>query len=191
MTGTYRWAPESASSRSRYAPAGQSSVGTCTTGSQSVTTVLVGCTTAALFCLAPCTGPEDQTLRAPVPWYQPSRNAVTRKPLEVVETNSGNDSPVSTLAVPVYPSISCSAPRLRSCQCGSPGSEFSGTGGFHGRGERGQRGRMPGRRGAAEKLGGPGRDPGRHARRGQAEEGSPARLPFHPGKHATYEARYA
>src|SRR5579872_3062796 len=90
---------------------------------------------AALFCRAPCTGPEDQTLRAPVPWYQPIRNAVTRNPLEVVETNSGNDSPVSTLEVPVYPSISCSAPRLCSCQCGSPGSEFSGTGGFHGRGD--------------------------------------------------------
>src|ERR1700749_4887200 len=133
--GTYRCAPESASSLSRYAPAGQSSVGTCTTGSQSATTVLVGCTTAALFCRAPCTGPEDQTWRAPVPWYQPSRNAVTRKPVEVVETNSGNDSPVSTLAVPVFPSISCSAPRLCSCQCASPGSEFSGTGGFHVRGD--------------------------------------------------------
>src|SRR5215469_5956978 len=127
--GTYRCAPESASSRSRYAPAGQSSVGTWITGSQSVTTVLVGWVTAGRFCRPPRTGPEDQTRRAPVPWYQPSRNAVTRKPRDLAETNSGNGSPVSTLDLPAYPSMSCSPPRCRSAQCGSPGFEFSGAGG--------------------------------------------------------------
>ena len=50
------------------------------------------------------------------------------KPRAVVETNSGNDSPVSTLAWPAYPSISCSAPRCRTTHSEVPGSEFSGTG---------------------------------------------------------------
>src|SRR5215472_8802560 len=95
------------------------------TGSQSVCTVLVAPTTEALFCLPPRSVRDDQTLRAPVPWYQPSRKAVTRKPDDVVETNSGNDSPDSTLALPVYPSMACSLPRWRISQCGSPGSEFS------------------------------------------------------------------
>ena len=50
VTGTYRCAPESASSRSRYAPGGQSSVGTSADGSQSARTVLVEPTTLAPFC---------------------------------------------------------------------------------------------------------------------------------------------
>ena len=100
VTGTYRCAPESASSRSRYAPAGQSSVGTSTTGSHSVRTVLVEPVSPGAFCRWPRSEPDCQTWRAPSPPYQPSRNARTRNPDDVVETNSGNDSPVSTLAAP-------------------------------------------------------------------------------------------
>jgi len=59
--------------------------------------------------------------------YQPSRNALARNPDEVVETNNGNDSPVSTLAAPAYPSIACGDPRWRISQSGSPTSEFSET----------------------------------------------------------------
>ena len=44
------------------------------------------------------------------------------------ETNSGNDSPDSTLARPAYPSISCSAPRLLTGQSAAPGSRASVTG---------------------------------------------------------------
>src|SRR5215469_9173999 len=133
VTGTSRCAPESASSRSRYAPAGQPSVETSITGSQSVWTVLVGAATEALFWRPPRRFLDCQTLRAPSPWYQPSRNAVTVKPEDCVETNSGNDSPGSTLALPAYPSMACSLPRWRAAQCGSPGSEFSAAGVRHAR----------------------------------------------------------
>ncbi len=127
VTGTYRCAPESASSRSRYAPAGQSSVGTSTAGSQSVCTVLVEPVRPGAFCRWPRSEPDCQTCRAPSPWYQPSRKARTRNPGEVVDTNSGNDCPVSTLARPAYPLIASAAPRWRISQRGSPGSEFSAT----------------------------------------------------------------
>ena len=45
----------------------------------------------------------------------------------MVETNNGNDCPVSTLAAPVYPMIALAAPRCLISQSGSPGSEFSAT----------------------------------------------------------------
>jgi hypothetical protein len=43
----------------------------------------------------------------------------------VVDTKSGNDCPVSTLAAPAYPMIAFAAPRCRIFQRGSPGREFS------------------------------------------------------------------
>src|SRR3984957_17589026 len=73
VTGTYRCAPDSASSLSRYAPAGQSSVGTLSTGSQSVATVLVDCETVNARCAPPRTVFDFHSWRAPCPWYQPSR----------------------------------------------------------------------------------------------------------------------
>ncbi len=87
------------------------------------------------FCLWPRCGPDCHTFRAPWPWYQPSRYAVTWYPVEVDETNSGNGSPCRTLTLPAYPSISCSAPRWRITQCGSPGRAFSAIGAV-GRGDR-------------------------------------------------------
>src|ERR1700733_286299 len=73
VTGTYRCAPDSAVSLSRYAPAGQSSVGRVSTGSQSVATVLVPSETAAARCAPPRTFLDFHSWRAPCPWYQPSR----------------------------------------------------------------------------------------------------------------------
>ena len=73
VTGTYRCAPVSASSFTRYAPGGQSSVGTGSSGSQSVVTVLVASVSVAAFCAPPRTVLDFQTSRAPCPWYQPSR----------------------------------------------------------------------------------------------------------------------
>ncbi len=76
------------------------------------------------------------------------RNALTRNPGAVVETNSGNDCPVSTLAAPAYPMIALAAPRWRISQCGSPGSEFSATARRRGRGV----GVLTGRAGATAGL---------------------------------------
>src|ERR1700722_222935 len=73
VTGTYRCPPEEAMSLSRYAPGGQSSVGTSSTGSQSVETVLVAPETVAAFCRPPRSRFDHQTSRPPRPWYQPSR----------------------------------------------------------------------------------------------------------------------
>src|ERR1035438_10031588 len=128
VTGTYRCAPESASSRSMYEPAGQAAGLSVSDGSQSVWTGLVGPMRAGSGWRCPGTRPDCQTLRAPAPPYQPIRNAVTRNPGDVVETNSGNDSPVVTLAWPAYPSMSCCAPRCVIGQPGSPGRAFSSTG---------------------------------------------------------------
>ncbi len=103
------------------------------------------------------------------------------KPRAVVDTNSGNDSPVSTLALPAYPSISCSAPRWRITHSEVPGSAFSGTGLRHGRAV------AAAGRGAAERAMPLQADtaPG-HAGRGQAQERPTARLRVHLPKHPTY-----
>src|SRR5580692_3983407 len=73
VTGTYRCPPDSADSLSRYAPAGQSSVATVSTGSQSVLTVLVDSATVAARCAPPRTVLDFHSWRAPCPWYQPRR----------------------------------------------------------------------------------------------------------------------
>ncbi len=87
--------------------------------------MLVGPVRPGAFCRWPRSEPDCQTCRAPSPRYQPSRKARTRKPDAVVDTNSGNDCPVSTLAAPAYPMIAFAAPRWRISQRGSPGREFS------------------------------------------------------------------
>jgi hypothetical protein len=89
--------------------------------------------TVAVRCAPPRTVPDFHSWRAPCPWYQPSRYAVTANEREVVDTNSGSGSPASTLAWPAYPSISCAVPRWRITQSEVPGSEFSGTGLRHAR----------------------------------------------------------
>ena len=103
------------------------------------------------------------------------------KPRAVVDTNSGNDSPVSTLALPAYPSISCSAPRWRITHSEVPGSAFSGTGLRHGRAVAAAGRGSGGAHDAAAGRHGPG-----HAGRGQAEERPAARLCVHLRKHPTY-----
>src|ERR1700722_15490309 len=90
VTGTYRCAPDSAASLSRYAPAGQSSVGTRRSGSQSTATMLVPSDTVAVRCAPPRTVFDFHSRRAPCPWYQPSRYAVTVNERAVVDTNSGS-----------------------------------------------------------------------------------------------------
>src|SRR5450631_1696246 len=100
VSGTYRCAPESASSRSRYEPSGQSWVGTVSDGPQSVVTVRVPGSTDAARCRRPGTLPDCQTSRARSPAYQPIRKASTRNDREVVETNRVTASPGSTLACP-------------------------------------------------------------------------------------------
>ena len=100
------------------------------------------------------------------------------KPRAVVDTNSGNDSPGSTLACPAYPSISCSAPRCLITQSEVPGSEFSGTAAAPRRAAAAADGRGAAAGGGAHHAAA-GRYGAGRGRRGQAEEGPPAGLSVH------------
>jgi hypothetical protein len=101
VSGTYRCAPDSASSRSRYAPAGHPSVGTVSEGPHRVLTVRVAPSTEGRRCRWPRIAGDRQTSRARSPRYQPIRNASTRNDRAVVDTYSGTGSPGRTLSRPV------------------------------------------------------------------------------------------